>query len=182
MTLNRPLLIAVALTNLSGTTALAQWPLDLMAGARVRVEVPEQQYQADTRRGHRLRGRVTALAADTLYLAVTDSLGPLAIPRTLVQRLDLSRGVPSRGMSALRRGFLVGAGCAVVALAISGLDDEPDGSDAEEAALIGGAVGFGTGALFGALFPHERWKRIRFGPAITPGAGTRLGLALATTF
>src|SRR5688500_8181023 len=106
MTLNRPLLIAMAV-NLCATTALAQWPSDLVAGTRVRVEVPEQQYQADSRRGHRLRGRVTALAPDTLYLAVTDSLGPLAIPRTLVQRLDLSRGVPSRGMSALRRGILV---------------------------------------------------------------------------
>jgi hypothetical protein len=74
MTLNRPLLIAMAV-NLCATTALAQWPSDLVAGTRVRVEVPEQQYQADTRRGHRLRGRVTAVAPDTLYLAVTDSRG-----------------------------------------------------------------------------------------------------------
>jgi hypothetical protein len=85
-------------------------------------------------------------------------------------------------MSALRRGILVGAGCALVGLAITGLDDEPDGTDAEEAALIGGAVGFGTGALFGALFPHERWKRVRLEPMITPRAGTRLGFTVATTF
>jgi len=37
----------------------------------------------------RLRGRMTALAPDTLYLAVTDSLGPLAVPRTIVEHLDV---------------------------------------------------------------------------------------------
>jgi hypothetical protein len=104
MTLNKTLLIAVALSSPPERAALAQWPSDVVEGARVRVEVPEQQYQADNRRGHLLRGRVTAVAGDTLYLAVADSLGPLAIPRTLVQRLDLSCGVPSRAASAVRRG------------------------------------------------------------------------------
>jgi hypothetical protein len=105
-----------------------------------------------------LRGKVTALAADTLYLAVADSLGPLAIPRTLIQRLDLSRGVPSRGVSALRRGVGGAIGGALVGWAIGALDDDIDNGDA---ALIGGAIGLGTGALFGALFPHERWKRMK---------------------
>ncbi len=38
-----------------------------------------------------------------------------------------------------------------------------DGSpwDTGEAALIGGGIGFGTGAIFGAIFPRERWKSAR---------------------
>lgn len=94
MTLNKALLIALALSSPPGSAALAQWPPDVVEGARVRVQVPEQQYQADNRRGHPLRGRVTAVAGDTLYLAVADSLGPLAIPRTLVQRLDSAAACP----------------------------------------------------------------------------------------
>lgn len=178
----RPMLVVLALSGGPFVAARAQWPPDLTEGARVRVQLPEQQYQADMRRGHLLRGRVTALAPDTLYLAVTDSLGPLAIPRTLVHRIDLSRGVPSRGASALRRGLVSGAACALAGLLISGIDDEPDGIDAEEAGLIGGAVGLGTGALFGALFPRERWKRVRVAPSITAGAGPRLRLGVGTGF
>lgn len=38
MTLNRPLLVAMALTGLAGSTGLAQWPPELIAGrARARA-------------------------------------------------------------------------------------------------------------------------------------------------
>jgi hypothetical protein len=43
----------------------------------------------DGRRGHLIRGQIMALTPDTLYLAVTDSLGPLAVPRRLIEHLDL---------------------------------------------------------------------------------------------
>jgi hypothetical protein len=43
------------------------------------------------------------------------------------------------------------------------LINEADGlHDTGDAALIGGGVGFATGAFFGALFPRERWKSVRF--------------------
>ncbi|HEV7365018.1 MAG TPA: hypothetical protein VGN76_04150 [Gemmatimonadales bacterium] len=74
----------------------------------MQVRLPEIQYQADPRRGHLIRGKVRALTPDTLYIAVTDSLGPLAVPRTVIQNIDLSHGVPSRGGSALRRGIVSG--------------------------------------------------------------------------
>jgi hypothetical protein len=124
------------------------------------VRLPEVEYQETVRRGHLLRGRVTGLAPDTLYLAITDSLGPLAVPRSLIQRLDLSRGVPSRGASALRQGVISGA---LTALMVALLNESDDGSswDTGEAALIGGGIGFGTGAMFGAIFPRERWKSAR---------------------
>jgi hypothetical protein len=139
--------------------AVAQWPSDVEPGARVRVRLPEVQYQESTRRGHLVRGRVSALGPDTLYLAVTDSVGPLAVPRSLIQRLDLSRGVPSRGANALRQGVITGALSALMLVLIN----EADGlHDTGDAALIGGGVGFATGAFFGALFPRERWKSVRF--------------------
>jgi hypothetical protein len=42
---------------------------------------------------------------------------------------------------------------------INEMDDAP--ADAGEAALIGGGIGFATGAIFGAIFPRERWKSVR---------------------
>jgi hypothetical protein len=164
MPLNRPSAIALlALGTCFPASLAAQWPADLVSGARVRARLPEVQYQMDGVRGHLIRGRVTALSGDTLYLAVTDSLGPLAIPRSLIQRLDVSRGVPSRGLSALQRGVLSGALGALTGLLVFGIDDEPDGIVAGEAALVYGGVSLALGGVLGALFPHERWKRVRLG-------------------
>jgi hypothetical protein len=179
MTLTRSALLAFAIGLAPVSAALAQWPSELAPGARVQVQLPEHQYQSDARRGQLVRGRVAEVTADTLYLAVTDSLGPLAIPRPLVQRVDLSRGVPSRGVSAIRRGLVAGAGLALLSWGIASLDDD---ADEGEAALIGGAIGLGTGALFGALFPRERWKKLKLTTVTSSVAGPRLGLAIGTTF
>jgi hypothetical protein len=86
----------LALTLITGVVPLlgAQWPSALTSGARVQVRLPEVQYQYGGRRGHMLRGRVTSLSADTLYLAVTDSLGPLPIPRQMIERLEFSAEFP----------------------------------------------------------------------------------------
>jgi hypothetical protein len=139
----------------------------MVPGARVQVQVPERQYQLNVTRGQMLRGKVTATTADTLYLAVGDSIGPLAIPRRLIQHAYLSRGVPSSGESAIRRGLGGAIGGALVGWGIGALDDDIDNSDA---ALIGGAIGLGTGAIFGALFPQERWKRMKWEPMVGLGA------------
>lgn len=143
--------------------AQAQWPQEIVPGARVQTQLPEAQFQPAARRGHLLRGRVAGLAPDTLYLAVTDSLGPLAIPRHLIQRLEYSRGVPSRGSSALVRGLQAGAAMALVLVLWNELDEGSDRTSAGTAALVGGSVGFATGALIGALRPQERWRRVRLG-------------------
>ncbi|MCI0460983.1 MAG: hypothetical protein L0Z62_28890 [Gemmataceae bacterium] len=81
--------------------------------------------------------------------------------RTLIQRLDLSRGVPSRGRSALQRGVVSGVAGALTGLLLSGINDEPDGLDAGEAALAWGGVSLALGSVFGALYPRERWRRER---------------------
>lgn len=139
----------------------AQWSASVAPGARVRVRLPEVQFQETTRRGHLLRGRVTALSPDTLYLAVTDSVGPLAVPRSLIQKLELSRGVPSRGASALRQGLISAVVSALTLVLVNETTSGTSEWDTGEAALIGGGVGFATGAIFGAIFPRERWKSVR---------------------
>jgi hypothetical protein len=154
--------LAVLIAAMGARTNLtAQWPSAVAPGTRVRARLPESQYQADERRGLLIRGRITSLVADTLYLAVTDSLGPLPIPRSFVQRLEISRGVPSRGVSALERGLLTGLSGALTGLIAYGIDDEPDGTAAGTGALVLGGVGLVIGSISGALHPRERWKRVR---------------------
>ena len=158
MTLNRSVLLGLALSCLPLSAAIGQWPSQISEGARIRVQLPEQQYQSDARRGHLLRGRVVRLGTDTLYLAVTDSLGPLAIQRSLIERVDISRGVPSRGSSALGRGLFSAASWALIGLVYGSIDDDVEAGDA---ALVGGTIGFGIGAIVGAIWPQERWKRVK---------------------
>jgi hypothetical protein len=89
----RSFILIVAWTSSALQAAGAQWPAQVTPGARVQVRLPEIQYQFDWVRGQPIRGRVASLASDTLYLAVGDSLGPLAVPRRLIQRLEYSKGV-----------------------------------------------------------------------------------------
>ena len=154
------LLLAFLLLPWGHRRAHAQWPPEVALGVRVQVRLPEAEFQPLGRRGHLLRGRIVQLAQDSLYLAVTDSMGPLAIPRRLIQRLDRSRGVPSRTTSALLRGARDGAAFALLMVLLNEMDEDPDLS-AGEAALAGGGVGFALGAVVGALRPEERWRRVR---------------------
>jgi hypothetical protein len=177
----RTLIAILSLTIAQLPSLAAQWPAQIVPGSRVRVRLPEKQYQLAGSRGHLLRGRVTALSPDTLYLAVTDSIGPLAIPRGLIDQLALSRGVPSRTQNAIKRGLLSGVSTALLFAGLSELDDSSGRWGTEDAALLGGAVGFATGAIFGALWPQERWKSLHLGTNSTR-PGFELGLALQTSF
>jgi hypothetical protein len=154
------LLLALLLLSLAPMRVQAQWPPEVAPGVRVQVWLPEAEFQTAARRGHLLRGRIVHLAQDSLYLSVTDSIGPLAIPRSLIQRLDRSRGVPSRTTSALLRGARDGAAFALLAVLLNEMDDDPNLSTGE-AALVGVGVGFTLGAVVGALRPEERWRRVR---------------------
>jgi hypothetical protein len=139
----------------------AQWPAGIAAGARVQARLPEVQYQVNGRRGQLVRGRVTALTPDSLYLAITDSLGPVAVPRRLIERLAYSRGVPSRLSSAARRGLFAGAATALLFVLMNEMDEEPGRASTGSAALVGAGVGLTTGAVLGAIYPRERWKGVR---------------------
>lgn len=140
----------------------------LSSGARVQVRLPEVQYQFVGQRGQMVRGRVASLTSDTLYLAVTDSLGPLPIPRRMIERIEVSRGVPSRLASAARRGLISAAGFALFSVLLNEVEDESDKTSTGTAALIGGGFGLVFGGVFGALYPTERWKHVRLEDDSTP--------------
>jgi hypothetical protein len=165
----------VILTALTGRHVHAQGfdarGLDALApGSRVRVLLPERERQPDSQRGgHLLRGTLVRLAADTLYLAVTDSLAPLAIPRGYVQRLDRSRGVASAAASALRRGLRTGALGAAAGQLLAANDTPQHARSDARWALVGGATWFAIGATWGALFPTERWQRVQLAPVVAAG-------------
>src|SRR3954447_17869336 len=115
----RSFILVVVWISVALQSAGAQWPAQVTPGARVQMRLPEIQYQFDRVRGQPIRGRVASLASDTLYLAVGDSLGPLAVPRRLMKRLEYSKGVPSRVAGAMKRGVLSAAGFALVAAIVN---------------------------------------------------------------
>jgi hypothetical protein len=157
--------LALVLTLCPIARANSQWPPEVGAGARVQVRLPEAEFQPRAHRGQLLRGRVVRLAQDSLYLAVTDSVGPLAIPRSLIERLEYSRGVPSRPTSALIQGLRTGVAAALVVGLVNELDDDSNLSFGE-AALVGGGIGVAIGAVVGAIRPEERWRRVRLGVVV----------------
>ena len=156
--------VAILLTFLAGV-ANAQISDRVHVGTRVRVWVPEPWSQEDHSfwRRQLLRGTVTSETSDTLHLSVPGTQGTLAVPRSSITRLDVSRGRPSRAASAFDRAF---AGAIVGAISVA-LDNDPNGSRwpnysrdwraAEEGAKWGAAFG----AVLGFAFPKERWRRVR---------------------
>jgi hypothetical protein len=163
--LRTPLLVAVALVGLTtAPTALrAQFPPDVQAGARVRLWLPEPHRQAEgPARRQLLRGTIEGLAADTLRLAIPGAVGPIAIPRASLRRLEVSRGV-SRPTSAVERAV----GGAIGGAVFWALLNDPRRSGGPHyrtdwrAAGVGAAWGAGIGALTGLFFPYERWRRVR---------------------
>ena len=140
----------------------AQWPSEVTSGARVQVRLPEVQYQLAGPRGQLVRGRVAALSRDTLYLSITDSLAPLPIPRPMIDRLQLSKGVPTLLNNALRSGLITAVLTSLVSVGLNELHDEPENhTSAGTAALVGAGVGFVVGGFTGAVWPTERWKKVR---------------------
>ncbi|MGH7679990.1 MAG: hypothetical protein ACRENU_16095 [Gemmatimonadaceae bacterium] len=156
--------IQLALAALLPTLSQAQFPDRVQSGARVRVWVPEpyRQEQGPWKR-QQLRATVDAVVGDTLHLSLPGAGGTLAVPRTSIRRLDVSRGRPSRVASAVERaiGFAI-AGAITVAL-----DNDPGGSEWPNyrsdwrAAGEGAKWGAALGAVVGFALPTERWRRVR---------------------
>ena len=158
----RRLAAVIALLVLAPGTPGAQVPEPVAVGARVQVTLTKAERQAGSaERGQRVRGTVLAAMGDTLVLQLASGVGPLAVPLTAARQLAVSRGVPSRWVSALRG---VPGGALLGALPLAVLYDAEHtrlgvGSRAE-AALLGALAGALTGAAVGALWPHERWRRV----------------------
>ena len=135
----------------------------LVVGERVRVIVREEQRQDEdaTRRRLVLRGDLTRVSGDTLFLRPAGTVGELGIPMSSAQRLYRSEGVRSRAVSVIRNAVILGGlGVLYGGLLHNPRDDDPfEGRG--KAYLYGAAVGAATGIVWGALFPTERWQRVR---------------------
>jgi hypothetical protein len=116
--------------------------------------LPDSLRQAWGPRVQWVHGGVEALATDTVYLRVHATPSPLAVPRASIKRMERSVGVPPRFESGLR-GALAGA---FWLWAVSLVGESSVWNDEIAGAVAGGAA---IGFAFGAIFPTERWRRIR---------------------
>jgi hypothetical protein len=176
------------------SAAPAQTAADLSPGTRVRV--------VDAGTGP-VVGTVSAVRGDTLVVVSGKGAGAreVALSVSSIRRLQVSRGRPSRPLSALQGaaiGAVTGSVGGVLGTTIGSLQaDESCGravagddllcfSTAEWAmigVMIGAPMGAASGAALGFLFPQERWRSIstRHAPAFTvapAGDAVRLGLSL----
>jgi hypothetical protein len=158
----RTIIRALALTLVAHPIAAQSAAPDVPLHTRVRVALPDSVGHAWPRRQW-LRGEVAAKAVDTLYLKLQGTGGTVAIPRTAIRHLHRSLGVPSRPESALRAA--VGWGVLGAALGYAtGWPDWNDGRSTRSAGdrtALGAAAGAAAGFVLGAIFPSERWRRVR---------------------
>jgi hypothetical protein len=105
-----------------------------------------------------LEGTVVAIAPETLYVDLANAVGRLAIPRVMIQGVEMSLGRPSRARSALDA---ASGGALVFALLFSAYVVDPDSRwfrSSGRAAGAGAVIGLGTGLVLGFILPYERWR------------------------
>jgi hypothetical protein len=156
-------LATLTLLALAPSAMRAQDLTALHVGDRVRVLIPEAaaQREVPVLRRFSLRGNVTRVNADSLFLSIPGTVGDVGVPRGSIRRLDRSRGVPSRAVSGLGRGL----GMAIFSggLAAMTFDSRSlwGASTREDAAIRGATFGASIGFIHGVFFPTERWRRVR---------------------
>lgn len=156
--------ILFALASLVLATArplAAQFPTGVAVGSRVRVMLPDSLRQVWGPRVQWLHGGVEAVNTDTLYLRVHATASPVAIPRKSIKRMERSVGVPTRVESGIRGAFAGAFWLGVIAL-VGQRAAKTDpysfwNEEIREGVVAGALIGFS----FGAIFPTERWRRIR---------------------
>jgi hypothetical protein len=156
----RWVLVALGLGIGIAGPATAQFPAPVSAGVRIRVRAaPPGRGRLELWSIHWLRGTVTRLSSDTLFLNSTDRPGVYAIPRGSIERLDVSAGRRSRPESALRCGVAFAAGSFLLFSALPPLSAS---AERRHGRLMVGRVlgGAALGMVAGALVPLERWRRV----------------------
>jgi hypothetical protein len=154
--------ILAAFMLASPFTVMAQEVL-APVGARVRVTLPDPEPRRFGVREpeHWLVGELVALTPDTFSIRPHPVLTPIAVPRTAVRRLEISRGAPSRWRSAAA-GAVSGAFVGLLwghVLYDAGLRGPRFDSEARArlSGTVFGSIGF---AMLGALFPGEQWRHV----------------------
>jgi hypothetical protein len=156
------MLILALSFGLVGGPLAAQFPADVALRSRVRVVLPDSLRQEwGPPRQQWLRGEVARLTADTLYLQLQGAAAPVPIHRAAIKRIDRSLGLPSRPESALRGALTWAFWGALYWAAIRQTDDGRTADRFGDDLAAGAAVGAGAGFILGAMFPSERWRRVR---------------------
>lgn len=147
------LAIVLAAPNVGAQRFQEASHLMISAGNRVRIGVTDSVRLSPlgTPR-QRLTGTVRGITADTLYLEVIAGSQPSAIPRALIQGVDLSLGPPSRRATAKEWGIAGGLYGGLLMMRPS-----PRRTGFENT-MIGIAVGTSIGVLYGLVHPNERWR------------------------
>ena len=151
--------------DLGGQVDAARWPM-VEIGTRVRVGVADRVPGVPDRMPNwpfptsvqQLQGTVRAIAPDTLYIDLSNTVGSLAIPRVMIRGVAMSLGKPSRARSALEAGTV---GAAILALLVPAYVVDPDSrwfGSSGRATTAGAVIGFSAGVLFGLIRPYERWR------------------------
>ena len=155
------LVLAASVAMAHGAQAQKQIPV----GARVKVLLSERERQRETRFARRMviRGELTAMSAESLWVRPTPVTGVVAIPTARIRRLYESRGVPSRVASMLIDGIGGAAIGAIECGLLYGTDVYGRKADCGEAsrgdaAVRGATVGFAVFGLIGLALPVERWR------------------------
>jgi len=144
------------------TIASAQFPAEVRPGTRVEVWLPETTRQENgPARRQVLRGNVESVQGTMLRLSVPATAGSLAIPRSAVRRMYVSKGV-SRGASMVERaiGGAIGGAISFALLNDPRRRGGPHYHTDWRAAGVGASWGGGIGAIVGLAFPYERWHRV----------------------
>jgi hypothetical protein len=134
--------------------ASAQTPDTARVGQRVRVTLDK-----DTTAGHprqMLFGNLISKTQDSLGIQLGGGASLLKIPVSSVDKLHVSRGVPTREQSAIGGaigGAVVGAGFGVVLMFVS----DANAWDLIKHMFMDSALGAGLGALM----PQESWKSVK---------------------
>lgn len=169
--LTRRMLLATALAllimppDLAGQVDAPRWPM-VDIGTRIRVGVADRipgvpdriPNSPFPRSVQRLQGTVRAIGPDTLYLDLSNTPSRLAIPRVMIQGVEMSLGRPSRARSALEAATV---GAAILALLVPAYVVDPGSrwfGSSGRATAAGAVIGFSAGTLFGLLRPYERWR------------------------
>jgi hypothetical protein len=150
--------LALAITLLPVSPALAQGDAEPQPSQRVRLLLTSQRVVEGYVPAQELRGTLLAEDADSMTVQVHPGTGPIRVSRAAVRTMYVSRGVPGRARSAA-----TGAMGGAIGGALFGwiYNPEREQRSDQDAALLGAAAGGGFGLVMGALFPRERWKRVR---------------------
>jgi hypothetical protein len=181
MSMRLLLAIVLLLIALSTRSPLAAQETEIAPGRRVLVTLTPQREVEGFTPPQMLRGTLLEMTADSMTLQLHPGTSPIRVSRDAIRRVYLSRGVPSRAASAAA-GAVAGAAGGALYLWLFHRDE--DFSSDAKAAWTGAAIGGAAGLVGGALFPRERWRRVRLParPTVAPAAGgdgTAVGFGVA---